>query len=270
MPKLSVVIITLNEEKNIERCIRSVEGLSDDIIVVDSGSTDLTPVICKTLGVRFYTSDWLGYGETKNYANSLALNPLILSLDADEALSEELKQSIAAVLRDQKAPAYSMNRLTNYCGHWVKHCGWYPDKKVRLFNSDAAYWSNELIHESIKFHNGAKVMHLNGDILHYSYYTVSDHIRQADKFTDLTALKAFNEGKRAAIFSIILNPIAKFLKDYIIKGGFLDGYYGYVICRISAFATLMKYTKLRQIKIESERHGKGLSELGETKSSNSY
>jgi len=270
MPKLSVVIITLNEEKNIERCIRSVEGLSDDIIVVDSGSTDLTPVICKALGVRFYTSDWLGYGETKNYANSFALNPLILSLDADEALSEELRQSIAAVLRDQKAPAYSMNRLTNYCGYWVKHCGWYPDKKVRLFNSDAAYWSGELIHESIKFHNGAKVMHLKGDILHYSYYTVSDHIRQADKFTDLTAMKAFNEGKKATLFSIIFNPVVKFLKDYIIKGGFLDGYYGYVICRISAFATFLKYSKLKQLRIESQRQGKRLSEPGETKSSNSF
>lgn len=253
MAKLSVVIITLNEEKNIERCLRSVEGLSDDIVVIDSGSTDLTPSICKSFGVRFYTTEWIGYAETKNYANSLAIHPLILSLDADEALSDRLRQSILEVLGNQKAQAYSMNRLTNYCGHWVRHCGWYPDKKVRLFNNDAGYWSGSLIHETIKLTNGFEVQHLEGDILHYSYHTIADHVAQANKFTDLTAEKAFNEGRNATLLHVIFSPAIKFLRDFILKAGFMDGYYGFVICRISSFATFLKYTKLRRLNINARR-----------------
>ncbi len=247
MAKLSVVIITLNEEKNIARCLRSVEGLSDDIIVVDSGSTDLTESICRSFGVKFHTHKWLGYTETKNYANSLALHRLILSLDADEALSDELRNSILDVLANQKSQAYSMNRLTNYCGRWIKHGGWYPDKKIRLFNYDEGAWSGNLIHESIKLKNGSPVEHLKGDILHYSYHTISDHIAQANRFTDLTALKAFEENKKGSILKIIFSPIVKFKKDYIFRAGFLDGYAGFVISAISAFATFMKYVKLRQL-----------------------
>lgn len=253
MAKLSVVIITLNEEKNIERCLRSVEGLSDDIVVVDSGSTDLTPSICKAFGVRFYTTEWQGYAETKNYANSLAINPLILSLDADEALSEELRQSIIEVLSNQKSQAYSMNRLTNYCGHWVKHCGWYPDKKIRMFNNNAGYWSGSLIHETIKLTNGFEVEHLQGDILHYSYHTIADHVAQANKFSDLTALKAYNEGRKASLLHVWFSPVVKFLRDYFIKAGFLDGYHGFIICRISSFATFLKYSKLRQLNLNARK-----------------
>ncbi len=249
MPKLSVVIITLNEEKNIARCLRSVEGLTDDIVVVDSGSTDLTESICKTFGVRFFTHEWLGYSETKNYANSLARHPLILSLDADEALSQELRNSIQKVLENQKASAYSMNRLTNYCGKWIKHCGWYPDKKIRLFNYDAGTWQG-LIHEVLKLHNGAPVEHLKGDILHYSYYSVAEHIAQANKYSTLTAQKAFQEGRRSSLLKVLINPVIRFKRDYIFKAGFLDGYYGFVICTISAFTTFLKYVKLRSLHIQ--------------------
>lgn len=247
MAKLSVVIITLNEEKNIERCLRSVEGISDDIVVVDSGSTDLTESICRSFGAHFHTHKWLGYAETKNYANSLARHRLILSLDADEALSDELRKSILNVLANQKSQAYSMNRLTNYCGKWIKHGGWYPDKKIRLFNYDEGAWGGTLIHEAIKLKNGSPVEHLKGDILHYSYHTISDHISQANRFTDLTALKAFEENRKGSIIKIIFSPIIKFKKDYIFRAGFLDGYAGFVISAISAFATFMKYVKLRQL-----------------------
>lgn len=258
MTKLSVVIITLNEERNIARCLQSVAGLTDDIVVVDSGSTDLTESICKTFGVRFYIRPWEGYAETKNYANTLAKNSLILSLDADEALSDELYTSIAEVLKNQKASVYSMNRITNYCGKWIKHGGWYPDKKIRLFNYEAGTWSGTLIHETIQLTNGSPVVHLKGDILHFSYHSISDHVAQADKFTSLTALKAFNNGKKSSILRIIISPIVKFLRDFIFKGGFLDGYYGFVIAYISAFATFLKYTKLRQMYIEKKRKAKFL------------
>lgn len=255
MTRVSVVIITLNEEKNIERCLRSVEGLTDDIVVVDSGSDDLTASICHSFGVRFYTKEWAGYTEAKNYANSLAKYPLILSLDADEALSDELKKSIHEVLGNQKASAYSMNRCTNYCGKWIKHGGWYPDKKIRLFNYDEGTWSESLIHETIVLKNGAPVVHLKGDLLHYSYHSIADHVAQANRFTDLTAQKAFTEHKRSTIMHILFNPVVKFKKDYFFKAGFLDGYYGFVICSISAFATFLKYTKLRQLNRQSK--GKG-------------
>lgn len=247
MAKLSVVIITLNEEKNIARCLRSVEGLSDDIVVVDSGSVDLTESVCKTFGVRFYYHEWMGYAETKNYANSLAIYPLILSLDADEALSDELRESIQAVLQNQQSPAYSVNRLTNYCGKWIKHGGWYPDKKIRLFNNEEGYWSGSLVHEILKLKNGAPVGHLKGDLLHYSYNSIAEHIKQSNHFTDLAARKAFESGQKSTLLNVVFSPLIKFKKDYIFRAGFLDGYYGFVICMVSAFATFMKYAKLRQL-----------------------
>ncbi len=256
MAMLSVVIITLNEERNIERCLRSVEGLTDDIVVVDSGSDDLTATICHSYGVRFQTHEWLGYTETKNFANSLAKYPLILSLDADEALSDELKQSILEVLANQKASAYSMNRLTNYCGKWIKHGGWYPDKKIRLFNYSEGSWSGSLIHEAIIMNNGAAVEHLKGDLLHYSYHSIADHVIQANNFTDLTAQKAFDANKKSSVFHILFNPVIKFKKDYFLKAGFLDGYYGFIICSISAFATFLKYAKLHQLIRQSKASGR--------------
>lgn len=253
MPDLSVVIITKNEEKNIGRCLQSIEGLTDDIVVVDSGSEDLTYNICKEYNVRFFTTEWKGYSTTKNYANSLAKYPLILSLDADEALSSELRNSISEVLKKQKASAYSMNRLTNYCGKWIKHGGWYPDKKIRLFNYDEGLWDDSLIHESIVLKNGSPVIHLKGDLLHYSYHSVSEHIAQANKFTELTAYTAFQSGKKSSVFKVLLNPQIKFIKDYLIKLGFLDGFYGLVIAYISSFATFLKYVKLYQLARQSKK-----------------
>lgn len=256
MANLSVVIITLNEEKNIARCLRSLEGLSDDIVVVDSGSDDLTESICKSFGVRFYHHEWMGYADTKNYANSLAKYPLILSLDADEALSDELRVSIRSVLHEQKSSVYSMNRLTNYCGKWIRHGGWYPDVKIRLFNNEAGYWSGSHVHETLKLKNGAPVEHLKGDLLHYSYSSVAEHIQQSNHFSDLAARKAFESGQMSSLFKVIFSPVIKFKRDYIFKAGFMDGYYGYIICRISAFATFMKYAKLRQLNKEAKRSNK--------------
>jgi glycosyltransferase involved in cell wall biosynthesis len=255
MSKLSVVIITLNEERNIARCLGSIAGLSDDIIVVDSGSDDLTESICKSFGVRFYTHEWMGYAETKNYANSLAKNPLILSLDADEALSNELRESIKLVLQNQTSSVYSMNRLTNYCGKWIRHGGWYPDVKIRLFNNDAGYWTGSHVHETLQLKNGSPVQHLKGDILHYSYASIAEHVSQSNHFTDLAAKKAFQAGQKASLFKVVLSPIVKFIRDYFLKAGFMDGYYGYIICRISAFATFMKYAKLRQLHKETKISG---------------
>ncbi|MEN8223740.1 MAG: glycosyltransferase family 2 protein [Bacteroidota bacterium] len=248
MSKLSAVIITLNEERNIGRCIDSLSDVADDILVVDSGSTDLTETICKKKGVRFFFHEWEGYLEQKNYANDLAENPWILSVDADEALSKELRESILAIKNDLKADGYEMNRLTNYCGKWIRHGGWYPDRKLRLFHRDKFEWGGERIHETVvmKMAN-VHISRLKGDLQHYSYYNISDHIAQANHFTNMTAELAVDKGKKAPFLKIIFSPIVKFVRDYFIRLGFLDGYYGYIVCRISAQASFMKYSKIRQI-----------------------
>ncbi len=249
MPKLSAVIITLNEERNIGRCIDSVIDIADDIVVVDSGSTDRTEAICKEKGVRYFFHVWEGYIEQKNYANKLAEHPLILSIDADEALSANLQESIKKVKDDCQADGYKMNRMTNYCGKWIRYGGWYPDRKMRLFHRDKFAWGGARIHETVIMKAKDAIVHrLDGDLLHYSYYSISQHIAQANHFTDMTAELAFEKGKKAGILKILFSPMVKFARDYFIKLGFLDGYYGYIICRISAQATFMKYSKIRQLR----------------------
>lgn len=247
MTKISAVIITLNEERNIERCILSLQDIADEIIVIDSFSTDKTQEICKNYDVKFIQTNWLGYSDTKNYGNNLASYDYILSVDADEALSEELKKEILLIKKSDKIEdAYFMNRLTNYCGSWIHHCGWYPDKKLRLWNKQKGKWEGN-IHEEVKMQADAGISQLKSDLLHYSYYSIQQHINQANKFTDLTAAEAFKNAKKSSLLKIIFNPIVKFIKDYFIKLGFLDAYHGFVICTISAFATFLKYIKLREL-----------------------
>jgi len=217
--------------------------------VVDSGSVDRTEAICSEKGVRFFIHKWEGYIEQKNYANSLAENPYIFSVDADEALSNELRKSILAVKDHLEADGYEMNRLTNYCGKWIRHGGWYPDRKMRLFHREKFEWGGERIHENvIRKQDKVIIERLSGDLLHYSYYSISQHIAQANHFTNMTAELAVDKGKSSGMCKIFFSPMVKFIKDYIIKLGFLDGYYGYIVCRISAQATFMKYAKIRQIR----------------------
>ena len=249
MTGLSAVIITKNEERNIGRCIQSLKDVADDILVVDSGSIDRTEEICKEKNVRFHFHEWEGYKEQKNFANSLAKYPFILSIDADEALSDDLRASILGLKENSQADGYEVNRLTNYCGKWIHYSGWYPDRKLRLFNRDKFEWGGEKIHEVvIPIQEDNKISRLQGDLLHYSYYSISEHISQANHFTDLTAELAVEKGKRSGLIKILFSPVFKFIRDYIFKLGFLDGYYGYIICRISAQATFLKYSKIKQIR----------------------
>ena len=253
MTKLSAVIITLNEERNIGRCIDSMQGVADEIIVVDSGSNDKTEAICKEKGVRFVYNEWKGYIEQKNYANSLAQHEYILSIDADEALSDRLRQSVIKEKENFGSDAYEMNRLTNYCGKWIRHSGWYPDRKLRIFHRDKYEWGGERIHEQMVAKQAqTSIERLDGDLHHYSYYSIAQHIAQANHFTDMTAALAVEKGKKSGMLKIIFSPWVKFIRDYIIKLGFLDGYYGYVVCRISAQATFMKYAKIRQLRKEKK------------------
>ena len=248
MKKLSVVIITLNEEKNIARCIESVIEIADEILVVDSFSTDRTREICNRFGIRFVQQDWLGYIDQKNFANSLAENDWIFSIDADEALSDELKVSIKKIKAElNENTVYSMKRLNNYCGKWIYHCGWYPDTKIRIFNRKNVCWTGKLVHETLKIPDDFSINLLKGDLLHYSYYTREGHFKQMDKFTTLTAQEAFMNGKKSSITQLILNPAWRFIRDFILKLGFLDGKSGFDICRMSGYATYLKYSKLRKL-----------------------
>lgn len=245
--KISATIITFNEEKNIGRCIDSLKQVADEIIVVDSGSADQTEQICISKGVKFYTNAFQGHIEQKNYAVSLTNNPVILSLDADEALSEELLTSIKAIKENFTADGYYFNRLTNYCGKWIKHCGWYPDKKLRIWKKEKGIWGGTNPHDKVIMEGITSTQFLSGDLLHYSYYSIEQHLKQVNYFTDINAREAHRKNKRATIFHILFSPLIKFIKSYFFQLGILDGYYGFIVCSISAHATLYKYVKLREL-----------------------
>ncbi|MCK9612758.1 MAG: glycosyltransferase family 2 protein [Bacteroidales bacterium] len=245
--KLSVVIITFNEERNVARCIDSVIELADDIIVVDSFSTDQTEQICKLKNVRFVSHVFDGHIEQKNWAVTQAKYPHILSLDADEAVDEELKKSILYVKNNWLHDGYTMNRLTNYCGKWIRHSSWYPDKKLRLWDSRKGKWGGINPHDKYELIPGTTFGHLKGNILHYSYYTISEHVNQVNKFSEIAAHAYYSKRIKGATVKLLISPVLKFIKMYLIYLGFLDGYEGFVIARISSHAVFLKYAKLRQL-----------------------
>ena len=245
MRKLSAVIITFNEARNIKRCIASLQDVADEIVVIDSFSTDATPSICKGLNVQFHQREWKGYSKQKNYGNGLASNDWILSVDADEVLSEELKISILFEKENGKGFNFSFNRLTNYCGKWIKHSGWYPDTKVKMFNRTEDDWQGE-VRETLTVDLNS-VKRLKGDLLHYSYNSVSDHVSRTDVYSTLGAKELFGKGKKASMLKLLFNPWLKFNKMYFIKLGFLDGMAGFTIALITAYGTSLKYIKLHYL-----------------------
>jgi glycosyltransferase involved in cell wall biosynthesis len=248
MIKLSVVIITFNEERNIGRCLESVRDIADEIVVVDSHSTDKTRLICEKFDVKFIEHDFEGYIRQKQYAISQAAFPHQLSLDADEALSDELRNEIKKIKGNWCCDGYRMNRLANYCGKWIRHSGWYPDTKLRLYDTTKGQWQGVDPHDKFEMNPGSSVGFLKGDILHYTYYTIEGHLRQADKFSTIAARELVLREKPIYFFMIILNPVAKFIRNYLLRLGFLDGYYGFRICLVSAGETFQKYRKALKIK----------------------
>ena len=247
MEKITAVIITYNEEKNIQKCLDSLKDVADEIVVVDSFSEDKTKEICLKNNVSFYQNIFAGYSEQKNYANSLAKNEYIFSIDADEELSPELKESI--LLEKEKGfpeKVYEINRLVFYCGKKIQHTDWYPDIKLRLWKKELGEWEG-LLHENVILKNKIKAKLLKGRLYHYTFHTISQHLAQIDKFTEIGAQDAFLKKKRVNIFMIYIKSEWKFISSYFFRLGFIDGYYGYVICRLSAQATFIKYIKLREL-----------------------
>lgn len=253
--RLSVVIITFNEEKNIARCLNSVKEVADDIVVVDSFSTDQTAAICDSHGVRFITHPFEGFIEQKNWAVSQARFPHILSIEGDEALTEELKDSILEVKKNWTHDAYYFSRLSNYCGRWIRHSGWYPDRKLRLWDRRKGRFGGQNPHDSLILSHGATRKYLKGDLLHYAFSSIGEHVQLTNRYSDIKADAAFAKGRRAYLLQVVLHPVSTFVRDYIFRLGFLDGFYGLVICTIGAYSKFLKYAKLRELVKRSTRPG---------------
>lgn len=251
MAPLSVVIITFNEEKNIARCIHSVKDVADEIIVLDSFSADRTGEIVKELGGIFHQHAFEGYGDQKNTAVTYASHQHILYLDADEFLSEALQESILQE-KERGFPydGYTMNRLNNYCGKWIRHGSWYPDKKLRLTHREKGSWNLDLVHESLELREGASVYHIRGDLLHYTYSNFDEHVEKNIRYSWLSAQLLYSKGKRVRAIKAFINPFWAFFTSYFLRAGFLDGFYGFVIAVNIAHLTFLKYTKLYQLQQE--------------------
>ena len=239
-------IITKNEEKNIQRCLESVKGVVDEIVVIDSFSTDKTQEICEQYNVNFVQKEWLGYSATKNYGNKLAKYEWILSLDADEALSENLRKLILKEKKNYQHEAYVFHRLTSYCGKWIRHCGWYPDPKMRLWKKSMGEWQGD-IHETVHLNSDTDTGKLSGNILHYSINSIFQHMDQVNKFSEIHAQSAFDNGKQSKILALYLKPFERFFTTYFFKLGILDGYYGFLISTLTAHSIFLRHVKLRQL-----------------------
>ena len=244
--KISAVIITKDEEKRIERCLDSLMGVADEIIVVDSGSTDQTEAICLSKGATFVQWTWEGYAANKNYGNSLAQYPYILSVDADEVLTEELRNAILEV-KPSLTGAYEFKRLANYCGQWIRHCGWYPDPKVRLFPKEKARWSGGYVHERLLVDKDLAITRLSGDLLHYTINSIGEHISRINRYSSLSARELYDQGTEIGLFKLVFAPLSRFFRMFFFRGGFRDGYFGFMICWLSANARFLRFAKVREL-----------------------
>lgn len=247
MPQISAVIISYNEEHFIERCLKSLEGVADEIVVVDSFSTDKTEEICSGFNVLFIKQIFLGYREQKQFAMQQAKNNFILSLDADEALSPELRESIIKVKDNWKHDGYRVNRLNNYCGKWIHHTSLYPERKIRLFDRTKGRWGGINPHDQFVMEANSKTGSLKGHLLHWIFDSIEEHIQKINKYTSISAQEYFKLGIKAPHWKILLKPLWRFVHSYIIKLGFLQGFTGFIISRNLAFMNYLKYAKLRKI-----------------------
>jgi glycosyltransferase involved in cell wall biosynthesis len=253
-PRLSVCIVAMNEEDRIAECIESAD-FADEWIVIDSHSTDRTCEIAAEHGARVVERDWPGHVEQKNFALDQAAHDWVLCLDADERVSPELRASILAALERPELPdGFECARRTWYLGRWIRHGGWYPDRKLRLFRRSRGRWGGVNPHDHV-FTEG-RVERLDGDLLHYSYRSLSDHLATIDSFTTIAAREKHARGRRASVLDLVGRPAWKFLRMYLLKCGFLDGLPGLVAAVTGSFYVFLKYAKLRELTAAS-RGGAG-------------
>lgn len=241
--KISATIITLNEDRNLPRAIESLR-CADEILVVDSGSNDRTVEIAGKLGARVVESGWPGYANQKNFAADQASYDWILSLDADESLSESLEAEIWRLKKKgPQSDAYTMPRLAQYLGKWIHHSGWYPDRKVRLYDRRKARWEGAYVHESVKV--DGRVGHLESNLLHFTCDSLSEHLKRMDSYTTLAAEQLLATGEKVTPGRLIFEPPWTFFQTYFLKMGFLDGVEGLAIANMAALYNFVKYAKAR-------------------------
>jgi glycosyltransferase involved in cell wall biosynthesis len=243
--KISAAIITFNEERNIARVIESLR-CCDEILVLDSGSNDRTVEIATKLGARVVEASWHGYAAQKNIAAELATYDWILSLDADESLSEALEAEIWHIKKSgPQYDGYTVPRLAQYLGRWILHSGWYPDRKVRLFDRRKAKWIGEFVHESVMV--TGRVGHLKSNLLHFTCDSLSEHLRSMDAYTTLAAQEIVARGTTISLSLLLFDPMWTFFRTYVLKRGFLDGAEGLAIAYMAAIYNFVKYAKARDM-----------------------
>ncbi len=247
MIALSVVVITLNEAENIERCLSSVQGLADEIVVVDSFSTDDTVALAQAMGAKVLQHPFQSYSQQRAFAVQQASSDHVLALDADEYLSEELKASIRRVKSVWSADCFTFNRLNRIGDKWLRHTSWYPDRKLRLFDRRKVTFTGTGGHDTIQPNVGTTVQHLAGDLLHHANPDIHSRAQQMNNLSRASAIYLFEQGKRTNWFRIFFKPPLRFFVEYILRRGFLDGFYGFVIAKTAAYYVFLREVKLAEL-----------------------
>jgi len=259
MNKLSAVIIAFNEEKDIRRCLESLQGIADEVYVLDSFSTDETEAICREMGVRFEQHVFDGYVSQKNRAADRATYDLILSLDADEALSERLKSQVLKIKEEWTHDGYIFNRKNSWCGRWIRFTTLYPDRKLRLFDRRKARWSGLDPHDFVKPTPGARTTRVRGDLLHWAIHTLEEQRTKTEQFARISAQAHFDHGRKAGLLSAYTHSAWRWLREYLFRLGLLEGRAGWQIARFSALYAWRKYYYLRQLYGNQSRNRLGPS-----------
>jgi glycosyltransferase involved in cell wall biosynthesis len=242
MASLSVILITKNEAGNIRPCLESV-AWADEIIVVDSGSSDDTVAIAREMGARVYEHDWPGFGPQKNRALGYASHDWVFSIDADERVTPKLRTEIEAVIRAEQAPdSYFVPRLSNYCGRFMRHSGWYPDLLPRLFKRGKARFSDDLVHERLIVEGATG--ELKGMLLHYAFDDLEEVLHKVNQYSSAGAQMMLSKGRNASLTGAVLRGIWAFARTYVLRGGFLDGREGFMLAVSNAEGTYYRYLKL--------------------------
>jgi glycosyltransferase involved in cell wall biosynthesis len=245
MPSISAVIITYNAERRLAQCLASLQGIADETVVLDAYSTDQTQAICRQFAhVRLSTQVFTTYAQQKNDAIALAQHRYILSLDADEVLSNELREQIIQAKQQWGYDAYAFSRR-NYCGdYWVRYGGWYPDRKIRLFDRRKARWAGGNPHEYLLLDADARLGRLSGDLLHYTADTLADWIARNERYSTLQAEYLAHSRPRVGWYALFIKPCWRFIRAYLLQGGFLDGKIGFIAAVTAAYGVFARYAKL--------------------------
>jgi glycosyltransferase involved in cell wall biosynthesis len=255
MNRLSVCLITLNEERNLPRALRSIEGIADEIVVVDCGSQDRTQKIARAHGAKVVVREWTNFADQKNFAAAAARNDWILSLDADEELSDDLRKSLPEwKQRQPEFAVYEMARRARYLGAWINHSGWYPDRRRRLYDRNAAKFQG-MVHESLRFEG--QPGRLRGDLLHYTMDSFAEHEDKVERYTTLAARQMYEAGKRSWRAAIWLATPWTLFSTFVLRRGFLDGYRGWLISRMAARSVWLKFRKLGRL-VAAEQRGNAI------------